>query len=282
MPIFNATSTGRTGTIQTWAVPETGKYRIIAHGAPGGQGDGLPGGRGAMIQGDFNLTIGEIIYILVGQSGGSRIGSGNAAGGGGGGSFVMRGTGTSNPLIIAAGGSGGSWASHQHPGVDGGTSWVVGDTLGGSGHSRSGGGGGLTGNGNGSYIGYSYSTGGAGGTSAWGGDAGAGGFGGGGGTQFEGGGGGGYRGGSGPASNAYSTTGIAATSFNAGQNQFNSTGAAVGRVEIFRANNLPLAPINIQVTNAPVPGGDPANVQWTHNDPDGDPQSKYQLRWRKL
>lgn len=47
-------------------------------------------------------------------------------------------------------------------------------------------------------------------------------------------------------------------------------------------NIVPLAPTGVAVTNSPVPNGDPANVQWTHNDPDGDPQSKYQLRWRKL
>ena len=47
-------------------------------------------------------------------------------------------------------------------------------------------------------------------------------------------------------------------------------------------NAMPNAPTNVAVTNSPVPSGTSVNVQWTHNDPDSDPQSKYQLRWRKL
>ena len=67
------------GGIQSWVVPEAGTYQITALGAAGGtqqytgdEGSGTvsPGGLGASIQGTFELTAGETIYVLVGQMGG--------------------------------------------------------------------------------------------------------------------------------------------------------------------------------------------------------------------
>jgi hypothetical protein len=95
------------GSLVTFTVPTTDTYQILAFGAQGGSGTfagGVgAGGRGAEIGGDFNLTAGEILQIVVGGAGGT--GAGNGAGGGGGGSFVV-GPGNT-PLVIAGGGGGG-------------------------------------------------------------------------------------------------------------------------------------------------------------------------------
>jgi hypothetical protein len=88
---------------------------ISASGAQGGGNTG--GGLGALMSGDFTVTPGETINIVVGQQGQLQIGgqSQNSSGGGGG-SFVYR---NSSNLLLAAGGGGGlcnyggSGAIHQ-------------------------------------------------------------------------------------------------------------------------------------------------------------------------
>ena len=99
---FN-TSTG----IQLWTVPVTANYTIKGVGAAGGKA-GYAGGKGASLQGSFNLTQGDVIKILVGQFGDSStaIASQSGSGGGGGGTFIYNNT--SSTLLIAAGGGGGS------------------------------------------------------------------------------------------------------------------------------------------------------------------------------
>ena len=67
--------------IQTWTVPTSGLYRIAAHGAQGG---GADGGKGAIIEGDFNLTAGDVLRIVVGQQGITLTSEPNSCGGGGG------------------------------------------------------------------------------------------------------------------------------------------------------------------------------------------------------
>ncbi len=100
--------------IQLWTVPATGTYRITVNGAQGGNGGGRTGGLGASMRGDFTLTAGSVIKILVGQQGGSRVGSSNEAGAGGGGSFVTLNDNT--PLIVAGGGGGGGASQNGLPG----------------------------------------------------------------------------------------------------------------------------------------------------------------------
>ena len=92
-----------TGSIQSWVVPETGIYRISATGAQGASGDlSYSGGRGALVEGDFNFSRGTLINLAVGGAG---VGSGSGSnGGGGGGSFVV--DSYDNPLLIAGGGGG--------------------------------------------------------------------------------------------------------------------------------------------------------------------------------
>src|SRR6218665_521546 len=87
--------------IQVWTVPTSGLWRIEAWGAQGGNST-LAGGLGAKMSGEYNLTAGQVINIMVGQQGLGA--SGNAAGGGGG-SFVVFG---GAPQVIAGGGSGGN------------------------------------------------------------------------------------------------------------------------------------------------------------------------------
>lgn len=93
--------------IQEWVVPTSGTYKITAIGACGGeeQGDYYPGkpGTGATIKGDFSLTQGTVVYIVVGQKGKYD----NNGSGGGGGSFAFTGNPAGNGLLIAAGGGGG-------------------------------------------------------------------------------------------------------------------------------------------------------------------------------
>jgi len=197
----NATLYTVSGGIQYWRVPVTGTYEIAAAGAGGG---GLYPGGGIVVQGRVSLVAGQILKILVGQTGGAY---GNS-GGGGGGSFVT--TTANTPIIVAGGGGGGGWyGSSTYSGVDGsrttsGTSGTeanpgAGGTAGGAGSRGSSGygygGAGLTGTASGYGSQALAFT--AGGTGSVGYGGSSGGFGGGGSAYIGGGGGGGYSGGGG-------------------------------------------------------------------------------------
>jgi len=119
---FNEIS-GKQG-FQLWTVPETRTYTIKAYGSMGGHpSDGnYPVGRndvlrgyGAWTQGDFSLTKGDKIVIIVGQEGGGATGDNEARGGSGGGaSWVLKedyggsGATPSSLYLVAGGGGGGS------------------------------------------------------------------------------------------------------------------------------------------------------------------------------
>lgn len=109
-----------TGSIVTFTVPTTGVYTITAFGAEGGTNSGVVDnspGLGAEVSGEFDLTAGETLDILVGGQGGNGYDA-DGGGGGGGGSFVVlanvpscSGTATipscpDTPLAIAGGGGG--------------------------------------------------------------------------------------------------------------------------------------------------------------------------------
>lgn len=103
--------------IQLWTIPHTGTYKIETWGAQGGANyhtQRVRGGYGAYMSGEFELTKGETLRILVGQRGldgttddfascptNQKQGAG---GSGGGGTFVVKSDNT--PLIIAGGGGG--------------------------------------------------------------------------------------------------------------------------------------------------------------------------------
>jgi len=228
--------------IQHWTVPESGIYTIEVLGAAGGDGGHGNGGHGAKMKGQFMLTAGETLQILVGQQGNV---AGNYNGGGGGGTFVAMGNiyTTAIPIIIAGGGGGGG-TPYNHDGVtsesgqsahtnNGPDSQGGVDGNGGEGGTNqgSGGGGGFYSDAWGAtydsaYGGAGFQNGGTGGGGY------GGGFGGGGGFHFNytgGGGGGGYSGGGGGGNyNLPTYTGGGGGSYNAGENQYNESGVNEG------------------------------------------------------
>ena len=222
--------------IQEWKVPATGKYSIRTLGAKGGDNSvntvAKPG-LGADMYGEFDLVAGDVLKILVGQTGGeTNIACGGAyrASGGGGGSFV---TSSSNvPLIVAGGGNGVGWQSFT---ANGPGAKVTNTGTGGgnrTGGGRAGSGGGLIGNGVpyvGADFGLSFINGGAGGDRSQC-FSGVGGFGGGSGSEYEGGAGGGYTGGNPVTVNSYNNPNLddGSGSFNSGTNQNNVGGSNSG------------------------------------------------------
>jgi len=236
--------------MQNWTVPLSGTYRIEAFGAQGG---GSNGGLGARMRGDFSLTKGQVLRILVGQRGTNGGTSDQNSQGGGGGSFVVASPyNTLASARVVAGGGGGSQgtfsANRNAPttqaGLAGaGSSGSAGGGSNGTGGGatvRSSGGGGFTGNGangtDGSTTGgASFVNGGVGGNGSPGG---FGGFGGGGGTWQTGwrgsGGGGGYSGGGSGyhSSNTTNHSGGGGGSINTGTNPSNSAGARSGQGQV--------------------------------------------------
>lgn len=227
--------------IQLWTVPQDGTYRIEAFGAEGGGGGA--GGLGARMRGDFQLTEGEIIRILVGQQGEDN----GVHGGGGGGSFVVRTPYNTNQSILVIAGGGGSISerynnSQSDPnsvgqaGTSGGSGFQVGagglgtpgsNGQGGTGNSSAYGGGGFFSGGDGGA--QSFTSGGAGESRTA-----DGGFGGGGGAATgwdRNGGGGGYSGGSG-ARGSSGSRGGGGGSFNSGTNQSNTAGVRSGSGQV--------------------------------------------------
>ncbi len=98
-----------TNGIQLWTVPATGNYTIEAYGASGGFGVNTRVGKGAYIKGQFALTQGDKIKILVGQAGSANA-SIRQEYAGGGGTFVVKntaGTPTTSDIYVIAGGGGG-------------------------------------------------------------------------------------------------------------------------------------------------------------------------------
>jgi len=228
-----------TGGIQFWTVPHSGVYTIEVAGS------GVSGGRGAKLSGEFALTAGDVLKLVVGQAQGS--------GGGSGGTFVA--TQQNTPLIIGGGGgaplnstaSANHDASHTQVANNGNRGYGAGGNahlpVGQGGEWRApqfsgiyggAGGGGFNSNGTGSNYGcggQAFVNGAEGGLSACGNGDSFGGFGGGGGgyTNIEPGGGGGYSGGGGGGCGSSTCGGGFSTnrysggggSFNSGSNPVN-------------------------------------------------------------
>lgn len=235
--------------IQEWVVPTTALYRVEAFG---GQGWGDFGGRGAHISGEFPLTAGDTIRVLVGQKAGPYLSypstTYNHQFGGGGGSFVMLvdpmdagNLAADTPLVIAGGGGGNhglDWVATAdgqttEAGASGANASIIGaggtDGMGGQQATAADGGGGLLTDGAGAGAqGQAYVNGGLGGI-----DEGTGGFGAGGGTSswnnYRGGGGGGYSGGGGGNnSGSCCPAGGGGGSYNGGANPVNLPGVQLG------------------------------------------------------
>ena len=181
------------------------------------------------MRGDFQLTEGTTLDILVGQMGSANT-SGEWSGcGGGGGSFVVNAA-ENVPLIVAAGGAGsdgsGDYESRPKPGGSAETGVLVASSSNGA----SGSGGGFQHNGEsrhgGGFVAQSFLNGGIGGLCNEDSDVAHGGFGGGGaGDHYSmGGAGGGYQGGSAIAGYDPQHGLTPAKSFNSGSNQNNTSG----------------------------------------------------------
>ncbi len=245
--------------IQEWTVPANGTYHIDVKGAGGGANYNtlrVRGGYGSRMTGDFNLTAGQVLKIVVGQRGldGTQDDYATATlpqevgGSGGGASYVIL---SNNSALIVAGGGGGATTRLSYAGAIGGdaltgTSGGSGvtaspgaggaDGTGGGGCANGGfqggsGGGGLTGNGGNSEGATNYGTINYGGSSFTNGANGGlqgstmavgacrqGGFGGGGAGGYTGGGGGGYSGGGAGGDGGSGGGG----SYNVGENQINT------------------------------------------------------------
>ncbi len=248
-----------TGTTQTYTVPPgVTSINIDGTGAQGGSVTttcSANGGRGARMIGDFAVTPGEVLTIVVGQQGFTN---GSDAGGGGG-TYVVR---TGNvPLLVAGGGGGatnnigacgpnrdGADASLTTSGTasgDGLEEGGIGGNGGGASSGSGGGGGGfltdgVAGTGHANNNGKSYLSGSAGGEGVV---NDSGGYGGGGAGWFvggNGGGGGGYSGGATSGAIPF-TGGGGGGSFNNGANQNNavSTGTGNGSVTITQLACIP-------------------------------------------
>jgi hypothetical protein len=271
--------------IQLWTVPATGSYRIEVAGAQGGiatSGIVPTGGLGARMVGEYNLTAGQVLKIVVGQQGQA---SGDAQGaGGGGGSFVVNNNTT--PLIVAGGGGGGGRVESSSI-LKNATASTIGNngnyggsagTLGNGGSNlntnstAAGGGGGFNGNGENSGSGrpnaiggLSFFNGATGGlnenlTTTGGGFGGGGGGGnncgyGGGGGGYSGGGAGGYNGGCGGL-------GGGAGSYNAGTNQSNIAAAISGNGYVtITVLTTPATGLNFDGANDYVDCGNAASIR---------------------
>ncbi len=241
-----------TGGIVNYTVPAgVTTLHMRAIGAQGGNNGGL----GADMQGDFAVTPGDVLQILVGQQGLTNFTTCyvHAGAGGGGGSFIV--TSSNVPLLVAGGGGGNLCdinaaidASLSTTGNDGYSpaypnDYGVGGVGGNGATNAPSGSGPHAGNGGGFLTdgqiaqcggaGVSFLSGGAGGLGCGGNPDINGGFGGGaGGGNAGGGGGGGYSGGGG--SYHYPGNGGGGGSYNAGSNQVNalSTGTGNGMVII--------------------------------------------------
>lgn len=92
-----------TGEVQTFTAPRTGTYTLEAWGAEGGSGTTV-GAKGGYAKADFNLSIGDVLYIYVGGRGSNATTSDGGSGGWNGGG---RG-GTPNGSFYGGGGGGGA------------------------------------------------------------------------------------------------------------------------------------------------------------------------------
>jgi len=95
---------------QEWKVPATGSYTVRIAGAQGG---GTNKGNGIIIQATLALSQGNVLKILVGQSGVAGT-SRDDTGGGGGATFIAR---SDNQPVLVAGGGGGSGTNGQYSGT---------------------------------------------------------------------------------------------------------------------------------------------------------------------
>lgn len=212
---------------QVWTVPKSGTYKIEAYGAQGGSSNGsYKGGKGAILSGEFHITKGSKLRIIVGQT---VVNNYFAPGGGASGAWVSN---SDTPMIIAGGGGGANDITNSKSGgnanltTDGGSSDGAGGKNGNGGQAnfQTGGGAGWLTDGqsrtsDGGTALKNGAQGGVGQSTSY-----DGGFGGGGGGFGGGGGGGGYSGGGSGDYRKTRSYGGGGGSYNSGANKENSVG----------------------------------------------------------
>lgn len=116
--------------VQTVQLPDTATTLIArAIGAGGGNSGIRSGGRGALVEGRFNVSGGAMLQVIVGDTGSNGGGTGIMGGGGGGASLVALGpTLASAQVLLIAGGGGGAGAGETANGGDGGIPGPAGST----------------------------------------------------------------------------------------------------------------------------------------------------------
>lgn len=264
--------------IQQWIVPTTGTYRVEAWGAQGSNATATTGGLGAYMSGEFALTAGETLWVLVGQNAPNTPTRINLSSSGGGGSFITKTPHNTNAsILVIAGGGGGT--GDERPATSNATTAQNGQTgsagAGGvngngatTGTAGAGPGGGFFTNGISTGFGFAYVNGGAGGPVNATYSVNGGGFGGGGSVTSGGnsryGGGGGYSGGSGSTSLSGATTGLwggGGGSYNNGTNQLNQGGVNFGHGKVVISFPAPtcLAPIMLEADTIT---GSSASLDW--------------------
>ena len=240
-----------TGALQMFTTPCSARFTFTAHGAAGGDsgtatgsgsgaGSGsavlVPGGKGALASGAFDLDANTMITILVGGRGVDGFDVPTGGGTGGGGTFIV--DATMHPLVVAGGGGGGQYNSiavsagpggdgqagmaggsgygTTVPGMPGGINAGGGTSSNWTGYHGGAGGGGFYGDGIGVTTGTNGTPDGPGLSFVHGGGGGSagsmgrpGGYGGGGAAGFTGGGGGGFAGGGGGGLSQSTTPGTA-------------------------------------------------------------------------
>ncbi len=264
--------------IQRWIVPTTGTYRVETWGAQGSNATATTGGLGAYMSGEFALTAGETLWVLVGQNAPNTPNRINLSSSGGGGTFVTKAPHNTNAsILVIAGGGGGT--GNERPATSNATTAQNGQTgsAGAGGVNGNGGttgtagagpGGGFFTNGINTGFGFAYVNGGAGGPVNATYSVNGGGFGGGGSVTSGGnsryGGGGGYSGGSGSTSLSGATTGLwggGGGSYNNGTNQLNQGGVNTGHGKVVITFPAPtcLSPILLEATSIT---GTSASLDW--------------------
>ncbi len=131
-----------TGNAQQYTISATGTYSITVAGGQGAGASGYLGGLGALIGGDYSLTLGTVLDVYVAGTGQA----GSSTGGGAGGTFIV--FDSTKSLLAAAGGGGG--AGYHANGQAGQTTTAGGNAPGSAatgGQSGSGGSGGEAGGG---------------------------------------------------------------------------------------------------------------------------------------
>lgn len=104
-----------TDSIQSYTIPASGDYDILAEGAQGGGASDASGGLGAEAEGDFFFTFGTVLDIVGGGEGVNGDSGTIWGGSGGGGSFVYTASAVPEPASLSLRGAARPWRCAATP-----------------------------------------------------------------------------------------------------------------------------------------------------------------------